>query len=230
MLSDITPARLVECRDKLIYHVFTIAVKDWGWMDDNPMLKVRKPKLPSGRVRFLNKKEREALLASCKASHNPYLYTMVVLALSTGARYSEIMYLTWPQVNMAKSIIILDKTKNNTRRVLPIHGHALELLQKLKEIPRLDTDYLFPRADGKAPMEIRKHWEKAIKDASVKNFRFHDLRHTATSYLLEDGATLIQLSEILGHKTLQMVKRYSHLSEQQGSSIVEKMNKRVFGL
>lgn len=251
MLADITPARLVECRDKLaktssargtpkapatvvrymasLSHAFTIAVKDWGWMDDNPMLKVRKPQLPGGRIRFLSADERKALLEACRASDNPYLYTVVVLALSTGARYSEIMYLTWDQVNLAKGTIILHKTKNKSRRTLHIHGLALELLQSLRQVPRVDTPYVFPRADGKAPLEIRKAWEKALAASGVKNFRFHDLRHTAASYLLEDGATLVQLSEILGHKTLQMVKRYAHLSEQQGSELVRKMNERVFG-
>ncbi|HEX2858868.1 MAG TPA: site-specific integrase [Alphaproteobacteria bacterium] len=251
LLADITPARLVEERDRLarepsargdakaaatvvrymasLSHVFTLAVKDWGWMDDNPMLKVRKPMLPRGRIRFLNADERKVLLEKCRASENPYLYTVVILALSTGARYSEIMELRWPQVDLAKGTVTLTKTKNKEWRVLHLHGHALELLHALRKVPRIDTPFVFPRADGKAPQEIRKHWEKALKVSKIEDFRFHDLRHTAASYLLEDGATLVQLSEILGHKTLQMVKRYAHLSEQQASDIVKKMNERVFG-
>jgi integrase len=251
LLSDITPARLVEMRDKLarepsargkpkaaatvvrymasLSHVFTLAVKDWSWMDDNPMLKVRKPTLPRGRVRFLSPEERKVLLENCRASENPYLYIVVILALSTGARYSEITELTWRQVDLARGTITLSKTKNKEWRVLHLHGHAMELLKGLRKVLRIDTPFVFPREDGKAPQDIRKHWEHALKASKLQDFRFHDLRHTAASYLLEDGATLVQLSEILGHKTLEMVKRYAHLSEHQGSEIVKKMNERVFG-
>ena len=76
-------------------HAFTIAVKEWEWLDDSPLRKVSKPQEPRGRVRFLSDEEREILLASCKQSKAPYLYPLVVLALSTGARRGELLGLTW---------------------------------------------------------------------------------------------------------------------------------------
>jgi len=75
---------------------------------------------------------------------------------------------------------------------------------------------------------IRAHWLAVIKEAKITDFRFHDLRHSAASYLAMNGATLIEISAILGHKTLQMVKRYSHLTEQHTAKVVEKMNKQIF--
>lgn len=77
-------------------------------------------------------------------------------------------------------------------------------------------------------MEIRKHWYKAMEDAELEDFRFHDLRHSAASYLAMNGATLAEIAEILGHKTLQMVKRYAHLSDQHTAKVVERMNKSIF--
>jgi integrase len=79
------------------------------------------------------------------------------------------------------------------------------------------------------PVDIRTAWENALKKAGIEDFRFHDLRHSAASYLAMNGASLAEIAEVLGHKTLQMVKRYAHLSEAHTHSIVSKMNERIFG-
>jgi len=92
------------------------------------------------------------------------------------------------------------------------------------------VDYIFPSVNGKnKPKNIETIWRKALKQAKVDNFRFHDLRHSAASYLAMNGASLAEIAEVLGHKTLAMVKRYAHLSEAHTASVVEKMNKKVFG-
>ncbi len=155
-------------------------------------------------------------------------YTIIVLALSTGARYSEIMHLKWRDVDLDRGIAILENTKNNERRALPITSHAKELLTTLYSKKQSNSDYLFPRKDGLAPFTIKKYWEKAVKDAELEDFTFHDLRHSAASYLAMNGATLAELADVLGHKTLQMVKRYAHLTEQHTSKVVERMNRSIF--
>ena len=99
----------------------------------------------------------------------------------------------------------------------------------MAEIRRIDTNLLFPDETGKKPVEIRPAWEKVLKEARLKDFKFHDLRHSAASYLAMNGASLAEIAEVLGHKTLQMVKRYSHLSEQHTASVVSKMNEKIFG-
>lgn len=78
-------------------------------------------------------------------------------------------------------------------------------------------------------MHIRKSWERILLDCKIEDFRFHDLRHSAASYLAMNGASLAEIAEVLGHKTLQMVKRYAHLSEAHTASVVEKMNNKIFG-
>jgi len=258
-LRDVTPSVLASGRDQLLQeaprrhkyepsqpnatkspatvtrymahlsHAFTIAVREWEWLDSNPMSKVRKPEGKNARVRFLDDNERHRLLEACQNSPCPYLYPVVVIALSTGARYSEIMHLRWKDIDLARGIARLEYTKNRDRRALPLTHHALEVVQELHDCEkRADTDLLFPREDGLAPMEIRKHWYRALAEAGIEDFRFHDLRHTAASYLAMNGATLAEIADVLGHKTLQMVKRYAHLSDQHTASVVERMNRNIF--
>ncbi|MCP5361139.1 MAG: site-specific integrase [Hyphomicrobiales bacterium] len=250
-LADVTPAMISEQRDRLLNgityrgtkrspstvvrymaalsHAFTIAVREWGWLEDSPMRKVRKPKEPRGRVRFLSDTEREKLLTACAVSENPFLYPVVILALSTGMRYGEIMHLTWDDVNTEQGYVILHETKNGERRRVPLAGRALQEVRALAKVRRIDTVLLFPDARKNQPASLRRAWDKAVAAAEIDDFRFHDLRHSAASYLAMNGASLAEIAEVLGHKTLQMVKRYSHLSEAHTASVVAKMNERIFG-
>tara|TARA_R110000824_G_scaffold318073_1_gene505215 strand:- start:40885 stop:41946 length:1062 start_codon:yes stop_codon:yes gene_type:complete len=250
-LGDVTPALITECRDDLLKgkvrgnkkrspatvnrylsalsHAFTVAVNEWGWLDDTPMRKVNKAPEPRGRTRFLSDDERKRLLETCKQSNSPYLYIIVVLALSTGMRRGEIMSLKWSQVDFKQGRITLYETKNKEIRVVPLVGLAKDLLKAHGKVRAIDTDLLFPSqaVRGKAENYDRS-WKAALKKAEITDFRFHDLRHSAASYLAMNGATLAEIAEVLGHKTLQMVKRYAHLSEAHTSKIVSKMNEKIF--
>lgn len=248
-LADITPSLIAQYRDLLanndgkkprspatvnrylavLSHLFTFAVKEWEWIEENPLRKVTKMKEPRGRVRFLSDDERNRLLAACKESSSPYLYTVVVLALSTGARRMEILGLRWQDIDFNRSIITLHETKNGERRILPLTGHALSLIQERAKLRHLHCDYVFPSKDLKNPIDIRTPWENALKRAEINDFHFHDLRHSAASYLAMNGASLAEIAETLGHKTLQMVKRYAHLSESHISKVVASMNQKIFG-
>ena len=136
----------------------------------------------------------------------------------------------WGVVDVAAGRIVLHLTKNGERRVVPLVGHASECVKELAKVRRLDTDLLFPgRVKTSEPIDLRQPWEKALERAEIHDFRFHDLRHSAASYLAMNGASLAEIAETLGHKTLQMVKRYSHLSEAHTASVVERMNAKIFG-
>lgn len=225
-------------------HAFTVAVKEWQWIEDNPLLKVTRPKEPRGRVRFLSEDtqapdgtviegERTRFLNACKASTSPDLYAAVVLALSTGARAQEILGLRWGQIDFPRRVALLDdpdRIKNSERRALPLAGHALELLRERARVRRIDTDLVFPgRTNPHKPVDLRTPFATALKAAGIEDFRWHDLRHSAASYLAMGGASLAEIAEVLGHKTLAMVKRYAHLSEAHTSAVVERMNNRIFG-
>src|SRR3989338_3107868 len=166
VLADVTSALLSEYRDKLLKqatpigtlrapstvnryiaslsHAFTIAVREWDWIEDNPFRKVSKLREPRGRVRFLSDEERGKLLETCQASTNPYLYLIVVLALSTGARKNEILNLTWDAVDFNRMVIVLHETKNGERRLLPLTGHALALMKEHSIIRNISNKLVFP--------------------------------------------------------------------------------------
>lgn len=251
-LADITPAVIAQYRDKLLTepnnkgkirtpatvvrymaalsHAFSVAVNEWQWLEDSPIRKVKKPKEPRGRVRFLDDSERERFLTACKKSSNAWLYPCVILALSTGMRQGELMGLKWRDVNLKDGFIILHETKNGERRRVPLSGHALEILREHAKVRRFDTDLLFPgKVHKDEPIDLRKPFETVLKRAEINDFHWHDLRHCTASYLAMNGASLAEIAEILGQKTLQMVKRYAHLSDGHVSNVVASMNAKIFG-
>jgi len=248
-LSDVSSPNIVDIRNKLstgstlrgirspatvnrylaaISHVYTIAIKEWEWVHDNPVMRVSRLTESRGRTRFLSDKERHRLLEACKYSENKYLYIIVVLALSTGARRSEITTLNWHQIDFARQIIRLEETKNGEGRNLPLQGYAYDLVCELSKNRNIHNSYLFPSDYVCKPVDITKSWTTALKKACIDDFRFHDLRHSAASYLAMDGASITDIAEVLGHKTLQMAKRYSHLSESHTKGVVASMNNKIF--
>lgn len=262
LLSDLTPALIAEYRDKLasgvtkrgdrrspatvnrylaaLSHVYTIAMKEWGWVDDSPMRKVSNLKEPKSRVRFLSddevledgtkvEGERTRLLKVCRARKNQTLYTIVVIALSTGARQGEILNLRWGDLDLDRGLMVLRETKNGDTRAIPLQGHALALIKELKPANANASDLVFPsRRNSEKPISIQNIWESALKDAEIEDFRFHDLRHSAASYLAMNGATLGEIAAVLGHRTLDMVKRYAHFSQQHTVNVVASMNNKIF--
>jgi integrase len=222
------------------------AMHEYGWLEVNPCRSVKKLREPTGRVRFLSDEERGYLLAACKP--NADLYAIVLLALSTGARQGEVLNLRWGDVDLQRRVCVLRETKNKDTRALPLAGPALAALKARDKVRRIDDDRVFPHlSKPDRRLDISAGWYAALEAAQekyqqdcakarrkpeadfLKNFRFHDLRHSAASYLAMNGASLAEISAILGHRTLQMVKRYAHLSEQHVSKVVERMNRAVFG-
>ncbi|MEI8209976.1 MAG: site-specific integrase [Methylococcales bacterium] len=228
-----------------IAHVLKICHLEWHWIEQNPLKEglIELPELPRGVVRFLDDDELARLTKACKTSLNKLLYPAFILSVSTGMRQSETMNLYWREpstppsntawgvVNLSESCIVLHQTKNGNRRRVPLAGVAFAELQKLSKIQRLDTQLVFPSPTKPSkPIELKKAWTTALKKAEIENFRWHDLRHTAASYLAQDGAQLLDIAAVLGHSTLQMVQRYAHLSDNHISATVEKMNQRIGGV
>jgi integrase len=198
------------------------------WIEKNPCELVTKPKENRGRVRFLSDDERTRLLNACKV--HPDLYLAVVLSLTTGARQAEIMTLRWGQIDFNRQVITLHETKNGERRSIPLVGEAFTLLQARAKVRNLKDDRIFPptpRAKKAAHLDLRAPWESAIKTAELIDFRWHDLRHTAASYLAMSGVSLVEIAKVLGHRTLAMVARYSHLSDGHIVATGEKLAARL---
>lgn len=207
---------------------FAYGVKELQWLEKNPCGNVKKPAESKGRVRFLSDDERPRLLAACRPHAD--LYLAVLLALTTGARQAEIMTLRWGQIDFRRQVVTLEKTKNGETRSIPLVGEAFTLLQERAKVRNLKDDRLFPPTDKakKAQnIDLRQPWEAALKAASITDFHWHDLRHTAASYLAMGGVSLVEIAKLLGHRTMQMVARYSHLSDGHIVATGEKLAARM---
>jgi integrase len=165
----------------------------------------------------------------------PALRTLVLLAITTGARRGELISLRWADVDMKAGRALVRETKNGEQRTLPLAGKALEALRELKLHNSARSAYVFPSptvvlnpttgsAELDAPYEyFDAHWHAALDAAGIRDFRFHDLRHTTASMLAAQGCSLLEIADVLGHKTLAMVRRYSHLVVDHKAKVIERL-------
>lgn len=248
VLADLTPVVLADARDALLAEktprgtirntstvnryiaafsrALTIAMKEWGWIDDTPMRKLSKPPEGKGRNRLLSLEEKNRLLEACQRSPNPHLYPIVMLALLTGMRFGEIVNLRWEDIDYTGKTITLEETKNGERRILPLTS-AVEKVFTLCRKADIENGLVFKPSsptNRSGLVDIRNTFVKALKQANIHNFRFHDLRHAAASYLAMNGATQGELMTILGHKTPTMTRRYAHYSQKHVATLLEKMH------
>ena len=202
------------------------ARRELKWIKHNPVTLTRKQKEPRGRTRFLSDDERGRLLGASRS--NDDLYLVVLMALTTGARQGEIIGARWRHIDLKARTWLIPHTKNDDPRLVPLaHVVIAELAKRVHRLPPFD--YLFahksnPKKQGTFP---DKPWRHARKAAELEDFRFHDLRHTAASYLAQNGASTRQLADLLGHKTLAMVQRYSHLTIDSRRDLVDFLDSKV---
>ena len=213
----------------LLSHLMNTAIREWGLgLAANPVAGVRKPKAHPGRNRRLHPGEEERLLAACERHSNPMLGWIVRLALETGMRRGELSSLERRQVDLERRILTLEKTKNGESRVVPLTQEAVRVLHAALAHPirPLDTDQIFwgdGRDEGgrRKPYDFAVAWEQARAAAGLEDLRFHDLRHEATSRLVEMGLSDQEVSSITGHKSMQMLRRYTHL---RGEDLVARLD------
>jgi integrase/recombinase XerD len=180
---------------------------EWNWIDVNPVRAFSKRGLKEAapRIRFLSRDEFAQLHAAAAAHLRP----MLRIAVGTGLRLEEMLSLRWVQVSLARQEITLTETKTGTPRVVPIPG---TLLGTFSELPRhIREPWVFWHGDGRRFTTIKTAFLAACRRAGIKDFRWHDLRHTFASWAVQDGMDLYRLSRLLGHKTMQMTARYAHL-------------------
>ena len=199
-------------------HMFTKAV-EWDMVEDETLKRVRKAKLleeNNKRLRYLSKEECQNLVACC----DKHLRPIVITALNTGMRKGEILGLRWESVDLRHGFVLLEQTKNGERREIPINDRMRSTFQNV--IRRLDVPCVFhDPATGKPYQDVKRSFKTALKRAEIKNFHFHDLRHTFASHLVMAGVDLATVKELLGHKTLTMTLRYAHLAPTHKAKAVE---------
>lgn len=246
-LATVTPELVAKFRDErlkaglagnsirldlaLLGHLFTVAMQEWSvGLTYNPVKLIRKPAAGAARDRRLTEVEETQLIAAISAHSNPMLRWIVTLAIETGMRLSEIVNLTRAQVDLPRRIVRLADTKNGSARTVPLTLTATEAMRQAMAhgIQPDDTELLFfgePGRDGKRrPYTFNRVWTRLTKSAGITNFHFHDLRHEAVSRLVEAGLSDQEVSAISGHKSMQMLKRYTHL---RAEDLVSRLDERM---
>lgn len=211
-------ANTVRLELALLGHLFTIAVKEWGLgLTFNPVLNIRRPSPGPGRNRRLTPDEEKRLLVAVDQHSNPMLGWIVRIAIETGMRSSEIITLRRSQADIDRRIVRLIETKNTLPRTVPLSLAATEQFRLALNNPvrPADTDLIFFGEPGKdrmrRPYNFNKVWLDIKRKAGVTDFKFHDLRHEAVSRFVESGLSDQEVASISGHKSMQMLKRYTHL-------------------
>lgn len=183
-------------------HLFNVAKKDWGIpLTSNPAKLVRRPAVAKGRDRRLTTIEIKQLIAALAETNE--MVAIVQLAIETGMRRSEILAMTWSNVDIKNRYVVLPDTKNGDLRAVPLSRRAIELLEQL---PRAAETVFLTKPDS-----VSQAFNRACKRLGINDLRFHDLRHEATSRFFEKGLNTMEVSAVTGHKTLAMLKRYTHL-------------------
>lgn len=207
---------------------FTIAIREWGWLKDSPMANVNRPKEMKPRERYLDKDEITLLLSTCRKSKSPHLYPVTLFALATGARKGEILGLKWDDIDFFRATATFRDTKNGETRAVYLSSIILKCLQDERNKRNVLSAYVFPNHDGTKCACIRTAWELVVEEMGLKDVVFHSLRHTAASHLAMGGFSTLEIAAILGHKSLSMVKRYSHLSTSSTAKALDQMNEDIF--
>jgi integrase len=234
-LQGLTVRRVAEWRDErmkkvtgstvnrdmnLLGHIIEMAKAEWELpFEVNPFRLIRRPREGAPRERRLSKTEESALMMACDTTQNPYVRPIIILALETAMRRSEIVGLEWERVYLEEPSVHLTQTKTGTPRGVALSSRAVAILSSLRPV---GDDQLkgsvFP---GLTPNALKLAFRRAVERAGIKDLRFHDLRHEATSRLCEKRLTVMEVASITGHQDVRMLRRYTHL---QVSDLAKKLD------
>lgn len=215
-LQDVAPST-VNRELNILNAAFKLAANEWDVaFCKSVLITVRRPQNPPGRVRRLSPEEESALRRAGEETRNPYILSILDLALVTAMRRGEILGLEWERISFEHRSIQLIDTKNGTPRGVPLSRRAMEVLMTLRQVAarelgctgELDSGPVFP---GLTINAFKLAFTRMVKRAELENFRFHDLRHEATSRLFEKGLSQMEVATITGHKDPRMLARYTHL-------------------
>ncbi len=216
--STATINREVAC----LKHIFSMAIV-WGVAFDNPVKRVRMFHEDNEITNPLSD-EDEALLLENAA---PHLMDIIICALDTGMRRGEIFEMRWADVNLASRSIRVVKTKTNKKRDIPISARLQEVLGRLKRHSKNEYVFVSPKT-GEKLTKVDTAFHRAIERAGLeaKGYRFHDLRHTFATRLIEEGESPVVVKELLGHSSLRMLERYAHPGEPSKRDAIQALDRR----
>jgi integrase len=253
LLADLTASQIAECRDRLIGDItyrktkrsgstanrylaalskaLSIAVKEWGWLEENPMRKISRCSESQGRARFLSKEEVKRLLQACQSSSNPFLLPLVRLALATGMRYSEMVgKLCWKDIDFSQRTITLEHTKNGERAVIPMTNEMEDILKSSPTFGSPPSELVFKaiyKRREATVLTVRYAFQKALKEAGIEGVVFHDLRRTFCSHAAMQGATQPELQRLMRHLSPKMTSVYARFSQKHLSNLMERVHQEL---
>jgi len=227
-LSDITPELIEKYKAKRREQVSSATVNrelaclktlyskavEWDKIQLNPAIKIKKLKENGFKERILTNEEMKNLIEVA----SPHLKPVLTIALNTGMRRTEILSLKWKDVNFSKGYIFIEDSKSGRSRKIPMNIMTLETLKDIKQA----SEFVFFNPETKTCIkDVKTAFKTACKKADIKNFRFHDLRHTAATKMIEAGIDLVTVSKILGHSNISMTMRYAHPTPENMQRAVE---------
>jgi len=198
--------------------IFRRAV-EWDLLEKSPMENLKFLRENNARTRYLSVEECNRLIDSCIA---PHIRAVVVTALHTGLRQSELFNLHWRDIDFATGLILVADSKNGESRHVPMDETVRALLASTPWRQGAGS-WVFSNSNGERLRDIRCGFQNAVRRAGLTDVRFHDLRHTFASHWVQGGGNLYLLKSLMGHKTITITERYSHLSPDK-REIVLRMN------
>ena len=207
----------------LMSHGFSLAIKDWEWVKENPVKKVSKEKVNNLIERWLTLEEEKKLLASSPR----WLQEIILFAVNTGLRQGEILDLRWLEVDPARKTITILEQKNQGKDTLPLNEGALEVLRERLQVRRGETEYVFHTRNATriVPNNLHQAFHLALRKSSIEKLRFHDLRHTFATRLVQAGLDIYTVQKLGRWKTISMVMRYAHHYPESLRSSVEVLDR-----
>jgi integrase len=204
----------------VLKHCLKLAV-EWGELNQNPAAGARLPQLPPGKTRYLTPGELKAALELAPE----WLRAPMAFAACTGVRRGEMLALKWADVDAKNRRLYLRETKNGALRILPIPESALIVLRSLPQGAAGDSVFA-----GVDPAHLSVYCKRVLKRIGAPDASFHTLRHTAASWMVQQGVDLYAVGQILGHKTPRMTQRYAHLSPDYMAGAVGKLDSIMGGM
>ena len=190
----------------ILRRCFNLAIQ-WNLAQNNPVKGIEFFKVPKTRIRFLTVEEISRILQSCEG----YIKDIVLTALHTGGRKSEILGLKWDNIDFDNRLVVFERTKNDDVRQIPMTD-ALYRMFTAKKVTESNNEYVFVGKDGKPFGTVNKAFKNVLKTAGIESFRFHDMRHTYASQLVMAGVDILTVKELLGHRDLKTTLIYAHLA------------------
>lgn len=199
------------------------ATRQLRWINENPCISLKKLKENPGRDRILTEEEIIRLLEACRQSRSLYLFCIVLISLTTGARQGEILSLEWKHIDFENKLAFLTETKNGRPRSISLADPVISELQKLHNARNPLKTLVFASKTAFGRIDIKKAWQQALKRAGISHCRAHDMRHTFCTLAASQGASNLELATAMGHRTLEMLQRYTHLDAQ----VTKKFSKHI---